>query len=397
MPFNGLGTFTRLFSWVTDAANGVDISSSRTDAEDDGFAAGLSNCICRDGQTTILANLPMAGFVHTGVGNATSRDQYAAAGQIQDNSIIWCGTSAGTANALTLTPTPAISAYAAGQKFECLINIINTAAATLAVSGQTAKAINKSNGVGLVALVAGDLVPGTIVQFEYTGSVFQILNVRPYAHGADIASASTLNLDTATGDVIDVTGTTSITAITLSEGQARTTRFTGILTLTNGASLVLPTGANITTAAGDYAIWRGYASGVVRCVAYSRADGTTVGGGQTQVVNTTYNTATASGNLTIPGVNFAPKSVIVLMGVGGEAKRMSVGFADGTNMGCLYYNAATGNFGLTTTELIVVQDVAGTTQAYASLSSFTSTGCILSFVKVGSPTGIVNISFLFSR
>jgi hypothetical protein len=96
------------------------------------------------------------------------------------------------------------------------------------------------------------------------------------AHGSDIASASTVNLDTATGDLIDVTGTTSVTAITLSNGKTRTVRFTGALTLTNGASLVLPSGANITTAAGDFAIFRGYAAGVVRCVSYTKVDGTAV-------------------------------------------------------------------------------------------------------------------------
>lgn len=92
-------------------------------------------------------------------------------------------------------------------------------------------------------------------------------------HGTDVASASTVNLDTATGVLVDVTGTTAITAITLSDGRERVVRFTGILTLTNGASLVLPGGANITTAAGDFAVFRGYAAGVVRCVLYTRANG----------------------------------------------------------------------------------------------------------------------------
>ena len=50
-------------------------------------------------------------------------------------------------------------------------------------------------------------------------------------------------------------------------------RFTGVLTLTNGANLVLPGGSDITTAAGDFAVFRGYASGVVRCVSYSQATG----------------------------------------------------------------------------------------------------------------------------
>lgn len=96
--------------------------------------------------------------------------------------------------------------------------------------------------------------------------------------GADIASAATVVLDNATGDIVDVTGTTGITAITLADGREVKVRFTGILTLTHGASLVLPTAANISTAAGDFAIFRGYASGVVRCVSYQRASGAALAG-----------------------------------------------------------------------------------------------------------------------
>lgn len=91
--------------------------------------------------------------------------------------------------------------------------------------------------------------------------------------GADIASASTIDLDAATGNLVDVTGTTAITAITLSEGRERTIRTTGILTLTHGSSLVLPGAANIATAAGDFFTFRGYSGGVVRCVHARRADG----------------------------------------------------------------------------------------------------------------------------
>ena len=94
--------------------------------------------------------------------------------------------------------------------------------------------------------------------------------------GADIASATTLNLNAATGDAVDVTGTTTITAITLTDGNHRITRFTGALVLTHGASLVLPGAVNITTVAGDFAIWRGYAAGVVRCVYFSRNGGAVI-------------------------------------------------------------------------------------------------------------------------
>ena len=92
--------------------------------------------------------------------------------------------------------------------------------------------------------------------------------------GADVASAATIDLDAATGDLVDVTGTTTITAITLSEGKECIVRFTGALLLTHGASLVLINGGlNIATAVGDYSVFRGYADGVVRQIDFNRASG----------------------------------------------------------------------------------------------------------------------------
>lgn len=62
MAFNGSGVFVRLYNWVTDAANGIDIKADRMDAEMDGFASGLSQCLTRDGQAPMTANLKMGGF-----------------------------------------------------------------------------------------------------------------------------------------------------------------------------------------------------------------------------------------------------------------------------------------------------------------------------------------------
>lgn len=124
------------------------------------------------------------------------------------------------------------------------------------------------------------------------------LSYSPYVHGADIASASTVSLDASVGDLVDVTGTTTITAITLREGREVTVRFTGILIVTNGASLALPTGANITTAAGDYFVFRGYASGVVRCVNYSPAAGYATSASITSAVNTAVAASLVGGAIT---------------------------------------------------------------------------------------------------
>lgn len=103
------------------------------------IASALTASIARDGQTPPTANLPMATYRHTGVGNASARDQYVAMGQVQDGAGIWCGTAGGTADALTLTPSPAITAYAAGQRFDFKAgSAANTGAVTFAISGLSA-------------------------------------------------------------------------------------------------------------------------------------------------------------------------------------------------------------------------------------------------------------------
>jgi hypothetical protein len=93
--------------------------------------------------------------------------------------------------------------------------------------------------------------------------------------GSDIASAGTTDIGAATGDFVDVTGTTTITALgTIAAGVERTVRFTGALTLThNGTSLILPGGVNITTATGDIARFRSLGSGNWLCTDFERANG----------------------------------------------------------------------------------------------------------------------------
>ena len=53
------GTFSRLYSWVTDRDAGVKIRADKMDTEMDGMASALSTCVLKDGTQTITANLPM--------------------------------------------------------------------------------------------------------------------------------------------------------------------------------------------------------------------------------------------------------------------------------------------------------------------------------------------------
>jgi uncharacterized cupin superfamily protein len=104
--------------------------------------------------------------------------------------------------------------------------------------------------------------------------------------GSNIASAATTNISAATGNYVHITGTTTITSFgtAAQAGISRTLIFDGILTLTHGAStIVLPSGANITTTAGDIATFIADTTTLWNCVSYTRADGTSLvgAGGQT--------------------------------------------------------------------------------------------------------------------
>ncbi len=188
MSFNGSGTFVINSAGQPVSANTL-IEASVFNAFTADVATGLSTAITKDGQTTVTANLPMAGYRLTGLG-------------------------AGSANGHSL-------------RYEQL----------------------------------------------FSTSAVQLLGSMEWVKGADVASAATINLTTATGNGVHVTGTTPITAVTLGSGMWRMVIFDGILTLTHHATTNnLPGGANITTAAGDRALY--WADGTtVYCAAYMKASG----------------------------------------------------------------------------------------------------------------------------
>lgn len=181
MAFDGSGNYTRTNGvntgttvWTTDDAAGTAILSSRHDTHDQDLATALSLSYCKDGQSTPTANLPMGGFKFTTVGNASTTDQYTAAIQVQNSTLVWGGTSGGTANAHTITLAPAITAYVAGQRFGFLSGNTNTTTTTLNVNSLGAKTIKQ--GPSNVNLVAGQLTASSLVEVVYDGTNFLLLS-----------------------------------------------------------------------------------------------------------------------------------------------------------------------------------------------------------------------------
>lgn len=293
--FNGNGVYIRYYDWTNDAAGNIKIRADRMDTEDDGFATGLSTCITKDGQTTITNNLPMSSFRHTGASDAVNKQDYLTLNQAMNGTGKYASSVGGTGDIITIGFSPTFTAYTAGMQISFVASAVNTTNVTINVDGLGAKAITKN---GTTALIGGDIPSGAIVLIEYDGTRFQLLSISAsnavsgyllltggslsgalnLAKGTDIASSGTTNIGAATGNYVNITGTTTITAFDIVQaGTHRWVQFTGILTLTyNATSLILPTSANIVTVAGDTALFVSLGSGNWKCASYNRANGSAV-------------------------------------------------------------------------------------------------------------------------
>lgn len=196
---------------------------------------------------------------------------------VQNGQYIEVASIAGTNSITGTTVGTAPAALGHGQYVFFVPANTNTGAVTFARDSLTAVNVFY-NGA---ALIGGELVASIPALLFHDGTQYQLMSSAlgnmDYRTTGSIASAATLNLNTAK-PYSQVTGAVTVTAITLGNGRVRYVEFSSTPLLTNGASLILPTGANITAAAGDTAAFIGEASSVVRCLWYQRANGNTIAG-----------------------------------------------------------------------------------------------------------------------
>ena len=139
------GTYTKgnnsTGGWTGDASLGIGIEAGRHDTQDDDFATGINACLTKDGTNSPSANLPMGGYKHTGVADATAGDEYLSYKQLLD--VSKAVTTAGTSPDFTVSLTPAPTAYYDGMTFmvEAHANVTVTTGATLNVNSLGAKDI----------------------------------------------------------------------------------------------------------------------------------------------------------------------------------------------------------------------------------------------------------------
>jgi len=193
-------------NYVLPAGNpvttGTTISSTWANGTLSDVGTALTASIAKDGQTIPTANLPMGGYKHTGVANASARTDYAAYGQVQDSGSQYL---TGVAGADTITASvTGLAAYATGQTFRLVSAGANTGAVTLNINGLGQKAVTKA---GTTALAAGDIPSGAVVEVVYDGTQFQMLGLAstgsPTFTGAVTVGASATNQTV----IANITGT----------------------------------------------------------------------------------------------------------------------------------------------------------------------------------------------
>lgn len=234
--------------------------------------------------------------------------------QIADESHIWCGTATGTANAIVLTPSVAITSYVAGKTFSFKAASDNSGATTVAVSGLAAIAV-QVNGA---ACIGGEIAAGkwyeVLVDSTLTSAQISKIGKATAAEisassllkvSSSVASATTVDLTGQKEKTVFLTGTTPVTAWTMTAGQTTDVVSTAATPLTyNVTTNKVTGGVSRTTIAGD--AFRLYFDGTtVHYLDYARIDGLAV----LPASNSVYSSYTTNADLptTIPFDDSTPQ------------------------------------------------------------------------------------------
>lgn len=265
MARNGSGTYS--LPAGNPVVTGTTISSTWANTTLSDIATALTQSLAKDGQTTPTANLPLGGFKLTGLGVGTAATDSLTLAQAQAQGMNWCGTAGGTANALTLSPSPAISAYVAGQVFKFKSGAsANSGATTIAISGLATIAV-QVNGA---ACIGGEIEANqwyeivvdastTSCQLKKIGALTNARNAINTARATVASAATTADIWAAAGNEIDWTGTTTCTGFPAAPqaGASRILICAAAAPFTAGANMLIDgtaSGNTITLAANDIVI-----------------------------------------------------------------------------------------------------------------------------------------------
>jgi hypothetical protein len=444
MAFNGSGVFVRVHNWVQDLANTIKITASRMDAEFDGIATALSNCLTLDGQSTVTADLPMATQKLTGLSAGSSAGDSVRYEQVV---LLAGGTMTGpivfdTDVGLTASVTQNLAgALALTAQYNVVGTVANTSDAvgllpaakgTIQIihnAGANALAIWPNNGSSdtldsgsVDAVAASNLAAGETRTYVSDGSTNWVTLA---IEATDFSTALLLAGGTMTGPIIydtDVGLTASVTQ-NLAGALALTAEINIVDTVANGSDAVgLPAaakGKRVTilnnAAANSLAIWPNNGSsdsiddGSVDAVSATELDagdqrtficedGTnwftlTNAAGATNIHMEVLlrDVSIADSTQSITGLSFAPVGAIVFFHIATAGVSGAGMDAGGTDFGRFTRGdlATTFDYG----DKIVSARIDGSNLSQGTLA-LTSDGCDLVFVKSGSPTGALKVAIM---
>lgn len=251
MPWNGSGIFSRIRNWTNEAASGTPILPNEFDEQEQDFVvAGFGNCITRDGQGGPTADIPWHNFGITGLRAPVAADEAV------NKAYVDAATGARSMGGFKITnlAVPTLGTDAANMSY------------VLSVAMNTALPLQS---LGFLRSTGGG---SPVASFGQTHTGYAQKEVK----GADIVCAANINLSTATGNLVHVTGAVGpVTSITIDSGAEYTVIWDSTPTINhNAVSLILPSATNITVAAGDAWKIRGDGVGNARVVGINKADGT---------------------------------------------------------------------------------------------------------------------------
>lgn len=149
---------------------GVDFIFSHDMTLDAAVPAGSLTILADNAQSAMLAMIT----AHEAAANP--HNQYATKAGVQAQTYT-AFTTAGAAPTFTLTASPAIAAYAAGQRFRVKFGVAGNGADTLNVNALGAKSLKQYDATG--AKVAAVIAANQLVDVEYDGVDFVLLDPLP--------------------------------------------------------------------------------------------------------------------------------------------------------------------------------------------------------------------------
>jgi hypothetical protein len=169
MSRNGSGTYTKVGG---DAVFDTVISETYFNAQIDDMVTALTGSVAADGQTPVTGNIAMGTNKLTGLGAGSAATDSTNLGTVQAGAYANTLADTGAADAYVITPSPAITAYAAGQRFSFIAANASTGASTVNVSGLGTKAVEYQS----VALTGAEIKATSTIVIEYDGTAFQMIS-----------------------------------------------------------------------------------------------------------------------------------------------------------------------------------------------------------------------------